>query len=178
MDDDEISQSEVARIMQQIALEYQAASRVFTDFNAKGRHAYLTTCQEKVGVYLEELTHYLSPEKALQVFIQVQTEFAQKLSDDQTTEPSSDKPDDDTTNPCDQISRPSPDKPDDDTTNPCDQISRPSSDKLPASKPDVDTINAGDETDRSSPGKPPPDKLHTNITTSYNETDSSSGTTS
>ncbi len=88
---DETNKSEVARIKQQIAIEYQAASRVFTDFNSKARHAYLTARQEKLGVCLEELTLHMSPEDAMQIFIQVQAEIVQKLTDDQTTEASSDK---------------------------------------------------------------------------------------
>jgi hypothetical protein len=87
----ETNKSEVARIKQQIAIEYQAASRVFTDFNAKARHAYLTARQEELGVCLEELTLYMSPEEAMQTFIQVQAEMVQKLTNDQTTKVSSEK---------------------------------------------------------------------------------------
>ncbi len=87
----ETNKSEVARIKQQIAIEYQAASRVFTDFNAKARHAYLTARQEKLGICLEELARHMSPEEAMQTFIQVQAEIVQKLTDDQITQASSDK---------------------------------------------------------------------------------------
>jgi hypothetical protein len=103
----ETNKSEVARIKQQIAIEYQAASRVFTDFNAKARHAYLTARQEKLGVCLEELTLYMSPDEAMQTFIQVQAEIVQKLPDGQTTKASSEKflvgdPSADTTNSYDE----------------------------------------------------------------------------
>jgi len=77
---DETNKSEVARIKQQIAIEYQAASRVFTDFNAAARHAYLTARQEKLGACLEELTQHMSPEDAMQTFIQAQVETTQKLA--------------------------------------------------------------------------------------------------
>ena len=102
----ETNQSEVARIKQQIAIEYQAASRVFNEFNAKARHAYLTARQEKLGACLEELTHYMGPEEAMQTFIQAQAEVAHKIADDQAN-PSSDdfqtdKPDANTTNANDQ----------------------------------------------------------------------------
>jgi hypothetical protein len=88
---DETNKSEVARIKQQIAIEYQAASRVFTDFNAKARHAYLTARQEKLGACLEELTLHMSPEDAMQIFIQAQAGIVQKFTNDQTTEASLDK---------------------------------------------------------------------------------------
>jgi hypothetical protein len=80
MNEDETNKSEVARIKQQIAIEYQAASRVFTDFTATARHAYLTARQEKLGVCLEELTQHMSPEDAMQTFIQAQVETARKLT--------------------------------------------------------------------------------------------------
>ena len=80
---DETNKSEVARIKQQIAIEYQAASRVFTDFTAKARHAYLTACQENLGACFEELTQHMSSEDAMQTFIQAQVETAQKLTCDE-----------------------------------------------------------------------------------------------
>ncbi|HEY4035319.1 MAG TPA: hypothetical protein VGL94_15275 [Ktedonobacteraceae bacterium] len=88
---DETNKSEVARIKQQIAIEYQAASRVFTDFNATARHAYLTARQEKLGACLEELTQHMSPEDAMQTFIQAQVETTQKLASDETDGSSSSK---------------------------------------------------------------------------------------
>jgi hypothetical protein len=111
---DETNKSEVARIKQQIAIEYQAASRVFTEFNAKARHAYLTARQEKLGACLEELTLHMSPEDAMQIFIQAQAEIAQKLTNDQKTEALSDKlladqPSADTTNFYDETGRSSSD---------------------------------------------------------------------
>jgi hypothetical protein len=102
---DETNQSEVARIKQQIATEYQAASRVFNGFNARARHAYLTARQENLGACLEELTRYMSPEDAMRTFIQVQAEVAHKLANDETKASSgelqADKPDANTTNPND-----------------------------------------------------------------------------
>lgn len=88
---DETNKSEVARIKQQIAIEYQAASRVFTDFNAKARHAYLTARQEKLGACLEELTLHMSLEDAMKTFIQVQAELAYKPTNDEIGGLSSDK---------------------------------------------------------------------------------------
>jgi hypothetical protein len=76
------NKSEVARIKQQIALQYQAAARVFTDFTATARHAFLTAHQEKLGLCLEELTQYMSPEDAMQTFIQAQVETTELLTKD------------------------------------------------------------------------------------------------
>ena len=92
MNEDETNKSEVARIKQQIANEYQAASRVFTDFTATARHAYLTARQENLGACLEELTQHMSPEDAMRTFIQAQVETTQKLICAETDESSSDKP--------------------------------------------------------------------------------------
>ena len=92
MNEDETNKSEVARIKQQIANEYQAASRVFTDFTATARHAYLTARQENLGAFLEALTQHMSPEDAMRTFIQAQVETTQKLTCDETDESSSDKP--------------------------------------------------------------------------------------
>ncbi len=83
------NRSEVARIKQQIAVEYQAASLVFTGFTATARHAYLTARQENLGAYFEELTQHLSPEEAMQAFIQAQAETTGKPIYDETSEPSS-----------------------------------------------------------------------------------------
>ncbi len=75
MNENETNQSDIARIKQQIAVEYQAASRIFTDFTAKARHAYLTVRQEKLGACLDELTQHMSPEDAMQTFIQAQADI-------------------------------------------------------------------------------------------------------
>jgi hypothetical protein len=81
MNENETNQSEIARIKQQIAVEYQAASRIFTDFTAIARHAYLTARQEKLGACLEALTQHMSPEDAMQTFIQAQAETGEVPSD-------------------------------------------------------------------------------------------------
>jgi len=104
---DETNKSEVARIKQQIADEYQAASRVFTDFTATAKHAYLTARQEKLGTCLEELTQHMSPEDAMRTFIQAQVETTQKLTCDETDESSlgktlADEPDAHATNSYDE----------------------------------------------------------------------------
>jgi len=60
-----MSQSEVARIRERIALEYQASQRVFTDFTPTAKHAYITRRQENIGAYFEELSKLLSPQEAI-----------------------------------------------------------------------------------------------------------------
>ncbi len=139
MNEDETNKSEVARIKQQIANEYQAASRVFTDFTATARHAYLTARQENLGACLEELTQHMSPEDAMRTFIQAQAETIQKLTCAETDEASSDKP------PAHE--------PNAHATNSYDETDESSSDKPPAHEPNAHATNSYDETDESSSGK-------------------------
>jgi len=65
--------SEVARIREQIAREYQAAQQVFGGFTPTAKHEYLTKRQENLGMYFEELKKHISPEEAMQIFMQVET---------------------------------------------------------------------------------------------------------
>lgn len=60
-----MSQSEVARIRERIALEYQASQRIFTDFTPTAKHAYITKRQENIGACFEELSKLLSPQEAI-----------------------------------------------------------------------------------------------------------------
>lgn len=60
-----MSKSEVARIRERIALEYQASQRVFTDFTPTANHEYITKRQENIGVCFEELSKLLSPQEAV-----------------------------------------------------------------------------------------------------------------
>jgi len=64
------SSSEVARIRQQIADEYRAASRVFCDFAEVSKHEYITARQENLSRCFENLTHHMTPDEAMKVFIQ------------------------------------------------------------------------------------------------------------
>ncbi len=66
------SNSEIARIKQQILLEYEAAVRVFTQPSITARHDFIEHRQEKLGDYFQELTQHISPEEAIQIFIQVE----------------------------------------------------------------------------------------------------------
>ena len=68
-----MSQSEVARIREQIAREYQSAQFVFRGFTPHGKHQYLTDRQERIALHFEELQKHLTPEQAMQVLIEEST---------------------------------------------------------------------------------------------------------
>jgi hypothetical protein len=63
----ETNKSEVARLREQIELEYQACQRVFTDFTPMAKHQYITKRQENIGVCFEELKKLLPPEEAIAI---------------------------------------------------------------------------------------------------------------
>jgi uncharacterized protein YbaP (TraB family) len=69
-----MSQSEVARLRQQIAEEYQAASRLFCEFTETARHDFITKRQEHVASYFEQLTQHVSPDEAMRILIQASGE--------------------------------------------------------------------------------------------------------
>ncbi len=64
-------QSEVARLREQIELEYQASQRVFTDFNLTARHEYITKRQDTIGNCFEELSKLMPPEEAIAIVAEV-----------------------------------------------------------------------------------------------------------
>ena len=66
-----MSVSEIARIRRQIALEYEAAERVFTGFTATAAHAFITARQENIAACYIELTRYLSPAEAIRLVAEV-----------------------------------------------------------------------------------------------------------
>ena len=68
------NQSEIARLREQIAREYQASQRVFTDFTPTARHEYITQRQENIAVHYEELKRYMSPEEAMLLIMQIDNE--------------------------------------------------------------------------------------------------------
>jgi hypothetical protein len=69
-----IHTSEVARLREQIALEYQTAKNVFTGFTPTARHAYITKRQENIAGYFAELKQYMSGEEAFTLLLQVENE--------------------------------------------------------------------------------------------------------
>ena len=66
------NQSEVARIEEQMQKEYEACQQVFTGFTPTAKHEYVTKRQENLGMCFEELKKHMSPEDAMQIFIQME----------------------------------------------------------------------------------------------------------
>jgi len=66
-----MSQSEVARIREQIALEYQSVQQIFGGFTPTAKHEFITRRQENRASHFEELKQYMSHEEAMNVLIQV-----------------------------------------------------------------------------------------------------------
>jgi hypothetical protein len=62
--------SEVARIREQIAREYQSAQFVFHGFTPHGKHEFLTNRQERIALHFEELKKHLPVEQAMEILIE------------------------------------------------------------------------------------------------------------
>ncbi len=75
------NQSEVARIKEQMQKEYEACQQIFIGFTPTAKHEYLTKRQENLGIYFEELKQHMSPEDAMQLFIQMEKKEQGNLSD-------------------------------------------------------------------------------------------------
>ena len=65
-----MSESEVARIREQIAREYQSLQFVFRGFTPTAQHDFLTKRQENIASHFEELQKHMTPEEAMQILIQ------------------------------------------------------------------------------------------------------------
>jgi hypothetical protein len=65
-----MSASEIARIREQIAREYQSAQFVFENFTLMGKHEFLTKRQENIASHFEALQKHMTPEEAMQILIQ------------------------------------------------------------------------------------------------------------
>jgi len=63
--------SEVARIRQQIADEYQSAQFVFTGFTPTAKHEFITRRQENLANHFEELKKQVGSDEAMRIFIQM-----------------------------------------------------------------------------------------------------------
>ena len=66
-----MSQSEVTRIREQIALEYRSVQQVFGGFTPTAKHEFITRRQENIASHFEELTQHMSPEEAMQTLIEL-----------------------------------------------------------------------------------------------------------
>lgn len=67
-----MSASDIARIREQIALEYEAAKQVFEGFTATATHAFITARQERIEACFTELTQYMSPAEAIHIMAEVE----------------------------------------------------------------------------------------------------------
>ena len=62
------NESEVARLLHQIDLEYQATQRGLTGLAAgTAKHAFITARMENIGVYHEQLASYVGKVQATQL---------------------------------------------------------------------------------------------------------------
>ena len=66
------NKSEIDRIRAQIELEYQAATRVFTEFTEVARHEYINQRQENIAACFNELRQYMTSQAAMEVILEVE----------------------------------------------------------------------------------------------------------
>ncbi len=59
--------SEIARLRAAIEEEYVAAQRALYGSAMKGRHEYITACQENIGKHFESLATMMEPEEAISI---------------------------------------------------------------------------------------------------------------
>ena len=69
-------QSEVARIREQIAKEYQSAQFVFSGFTETAKHEFLTRRTENLANHFEKLKEHVPEQEAMQILIQESNQFA------------------------------------------------------------------------------------------------------
>ena len=70
--------SEVARLRQRIAAEYEAAHRAMYEFaDGVARHRFITARMENVGRCQEELSRYLGEQQAIEILTQIIDNYAQ-----------------------------------------------------------------------------------------------------
>ena len=73
--------SEVARLLQQISLEYEAATRGLTGLSAgSAKHSFITARMEQIGVHHEQLASLVGEVQATQFVI----ELAEQQQEDST----------------------------------------------------------------------------------------------
>ena len=67
--------SEVAQLLQQISLEYEAATRGLTGLSAgSAKHSFITARLEQIGVYHERLVSMVGEVQATQLVIELAEE--------------------------------------------------------------------------------------------------------
>lgn len=70
--------SEIARLRAAIEAEYSAAQHALHSFTAKGKHEYITACQENIGRHFETLTTMMEPEEAIMIVASTLEKFEEK----------------------------------------------------------------------------------------------------
>lgn len=68
-----MSASEIARLREQIALEYEASKQVLEGFTATAAHAFITARQENIEACFRELTQYVSPADAVRIMAEAES---------------------------------------------------------------------------------------------------------
>ncbi len=64
--------SEVAQLLEQISLEYEAAQRGLTGLSAgSATHSFITAHMERIGLYREQLVTHLGEARATQLVIEL-----------------------------------------------------------------------------------------------------------
>lgn len=77
---DSTNKSEVAKIRERIALEYEAAKHVFEGFSQTASHAFITARQENIEACYTELIQYMTPAEAIQIMVEVESGIYSALS--------------------------------------------------------------------------------------------------
>lgn len=71
--------SEVARLRQHIAAEYEAAHRAMYELaDGVARHRFITARMENVGRCQEELSGYLGEQQAIEILTKIIDSYAQR----------------------------------------------------------------------------------------------------
>lgn len=79
---DDSSQSEVARLRERIAEEYEAARRGLTGMaSGTARHAFITRKMERLGQLHQELGRVVGEQQATEIVVQTMSQLPNKKKD-------------------------------------------------------------------------------------------------
>lgn len=71
--------SEIAQLRAAIEEEYIAARHALYSFTAKGRHEYITACQENICKHVETLMTMMEPGEAITIVASTLEKFEEKV---------------------------------------------------------------------------------------------------
>lgn len=71
------NRSEVARLLQQIALEYEAAQRGLVGTAIVANHEFITRRMENIEICHEQLAHHVGLEKATQLVAETAEQYVE-----------------------------------------------------------------------------------------------------